>query len=132
MGCAIAASATAWRADHEGALQTVNGFQFCGHVGKLVNRKRDEVHEHEFNHRTLACDCGADRYAGDRLFGDGRVAHTRRAEALQEAACHTKGAAISADIFAHEKDRGVALHLCRKRLPDSLCEGDAHDSASAR
>jgi len=82
MGCAVTASAAVRRADDEGTIQTVNGFQLGGHVGELVDRKGDEIHEHKFNNRTLTRDCCADGYAGERLFRDGCVANTRWSEGL--------------------------------------------------
>ena len=51
--------------------------------------------------------------------GDRRVHHPLGAEALDQVAGHLEGAAIDADVLAHQEDAFVGLHGVRQALPGS-------------
>ena len=69
----------------------------------------------------------ADRDARRAQFGDRRIHHAVFAEAMHEIAGHLKGAAIDADILAHEEDPLIGFHGLRQRLLDGLRIGQFAD-----
>ena len=103
--------------------------ELSSHVDKLIDGQRDEIHEHDFDHGPLPRDCRTDRDAGQRLFRDRGVAYALGTELVDQSARHAKGAAVDADVFAHQEDRGIAPQFSGQCFANELCEGDrTHDS----
>src|SRR5205807_6541621 len=63
--------------------------------------------------------------------GDGRVYDPLGPELLEQAATHLVRALIHADLFSHQEDVRVALHLLAQRLVQGVAVGErGHQSAS--
>ena len=54
--------------------------------------------------------------------GDGRVDDALRPELLEHPLADLVRALVVADLFAHQKDAVVAIHLLDHRLPQGLAE----------
>ena len=93
-------------------------------VDDLLHRERGEVGELELEDRAQAGQRRADRDAGAAELGDRRVHHPVRAEAVDEIAGHLEGAAVDADVLAHQDHPLVALEGDPHRVADRL--GVAH------
>ncbi len=89
----------------------------------------DEIGELEFEDRPHAGQRRADRDAGAAEFGDRRVHHPILAEALDEIAGDLEGAAVDADVLAHQEDPVVRLHGDRHRLLNRLGVSEFADRA---
>ena len=113
-------------AEHHRHLELAAGHvvRLGGLVDELVHHQRQEVAEHEVDHRTHAGHGGADRHAGEAGFADGRVAHPFGAELLDQAGEHLEGGAGLGDVLAQDEHARVAAHLLGERLVDGLGEGD--------
>ena len=57
-------------------------------------------------------------------FADGRVDHALPAEFREQAFGDFERAAVDADVFADEDDRGIAVHFLEHRLADGFEHGD--------
>ena len=82
-------------------------------IGDVVEADREEVREHDLRDRLEAGHRRAHRGAHDRLLGDRRIAHPKRAELLVKSDGRLEHAARLGHILAEEHDVGVALHLLR-------------------
>ena len=89
-------------------------------VDDLLHRQRREIRELEFEDRPQAGHRRADCDARAAKLGDRRVHHAVGAEALDEVARHLEGAAIDADVLAHQEDALVGFHGDRHGLLDGL------------
>src|SRR5262249_48208427 len=70
----------------------------------------------------------ADANAGKAFLGDGRVDDPAVAEPLEHALADLVGAVVLRDLFPHQKDAVVALHLLGHRLVQGFAKGkDGHD-----
>src|SRR6516225_6415373 len=77
----------------------------------VVEAYGEEVREHDFGDRAQSRHRGANRRAEDRLFGDGRIAHSPWTKLFVEAYSRLEHAARPGNVFAQEDDALVALHL---------------------
>src|ERR671915_403997 len=99
-------------------------------VDDLVHREQREVDGHDLDHRPQADHGRADAHADDGVLGDRRVAHALLAEVLEEALRDLEGALEDPDVFAHDEDVLVGLHLLAKRLVERLAVAHrGHQSA---
>ena len=78
-------------------------------VDDLVDGKEAEVDGHELDDRPQTAHRGADAAADDDRLRDRRVAHALVAELLEKAAGDAVGAAVGADVLAHEDDVLILL-----------------------
>ena len=85
-------------------------------VDDLVDREQAEVDRHQLDHRLQAGHRRADAGADDDGLSDRRVAHALLAELVEEALRDGVGAAVSADVLAHEEHAFVVLELLAQRL----------------
>ena len=99
-------------AEHEAHLRRL--------VDDLLHRERCEIGELELEDRPHAGHRRADGDAGTAELGDRRIHDALRAEALDEIARDLKGAAINADILAHQEDALIRLHGNRHGFLDRL------------
>ena len=99
-------------------------------VDDLLHRERREVRELELEDRPQAGQRRADRDAGAAELGDRRVDDPVGAEAVDEVARHLEGAAVDADVLAHQDHAPVALDRDRHGVADRL--GVAHFARFAR
>ena len=83
-----------------------------GPVDELVERERDEVDEHDLEHRAHPRLRGADRDAGDRGLADRRVDHALGAELLGEPGGRGVGPALG-DVLAEDEHALVGAHRLR-------------------
>ena len=111
--------AAAGPADDQGRGRAPAVVRLGDHVGDLVERAADEVHELKFGDRAHAGERRAEGRAHDGRLGDGRVDDALGAKAVDEAVGDFERAAVDADVFANAEDGRIALHL----LPDSLADG---------
>ena len=88
-------------------------------VDELVERKREEVDEHDLDHRAQPRLRGADGDAGDRGLGDRRVADALWAELLHEAVRAAPRPAFRDVLPEHEHAR-VGAHRLGERVGDCL------------
>ena len=84
-------------------------------VDELVERERDEVDEHDLDHRTQARLRGADRDPADRGLADRRVPDALRAELLGEPGGRAPRPALGHVLADHEHARVGAHRLCERR-----------------
>ena len=122
---AEARAAAVARLDHERQLHLA-----VRHVARLrdlvhddVPADREEVRKHDLGDRPQARHRGAHRGAQDRLLGDRRVAHARRAELVEQADGRLEHAARARDVLAEEHDVFVAAHLLRHAGGDRVAIG---------
>src|SRR5260370_6066461 len=84
-------------------------------LGRIIRQQiesaTDEVNELKLSHRAQAHQRRSTRRANNRRFGNRSVDHALRAELIDDAIGDFEGAAISAHVFADQKDSRVALHL---------------------
>ena len=88
-------------------------------VDELVEGERDEVDEHDLDHRPQARLRRADRDPGDRRLADRRVADALGAELLGQPGGRAPRAALG-DVLAEDEDALVVAHLLGQRLRDRL------------
>ena len=88
-------------------------------VHELVERKREEVDEHDLDHRAQSRLRRADGNAADRRLGDRRVADALRAELLGEP---VRGAPRPAfrDVLTEHEHAWVGAHRLGERVGDRL------------
>jgi hypothetical protein len=104
-----ALSGAALRAQHErhGQLAGRHEVRLRRAVHDLVERERDEVDEHDLEHRSHAGLGGTDRDAGDRGLADRCIDHPLRPELLREAGGRGVRPAIG-DVLAEDETRSSA------------------------
>ena len=108
--------------------------QLGGLIDDLLHRQHRKVGELEFVDRPHAGQRRADRDAGAAEFRDRRIHDALVAEAFDEIAGHLKGAAVDADILAHQEHALVAFERDGERFADRLGVGElaaAHGRALA-
>src|SRR5207302_6077232 len=93
-------------------------------IGDLVERANDEIDELHLADRTQPHVAHAACRADDGALADGRVNHTLPAKPFEQALAGLERAAVDADVFAHQQDRGIALHLLKHGLPNGLKKSD--------
>ena len=88
-------------------------------VHELVERKREEVDEHDLDHRAQSRLRRADGNAADRRLGDRRVADALRPELLDEP---VRGAPRPAfrDVLPEHEHARVGAHRLGERVGDCL------------
>ena len=89
-------------------------------VDDLLHRQRREIGELELEDRPHAGHRRTDGDARAAKLGDRRVHHAVGAEALDQIARHLEGAAIDADVLAHQEDALVGFHGDRHGFLDGL------------
>jgi hypothetical protein len=104
-----------------------------GLIDQRVHGERDEVHEHDFDHRPQAGHGDPDGGADNGGFGNRRVAHPLGAELFQEPAGDAERATRLCDILAEQDNRGILSHGVDERAINSLAKSHfSHAAASAR
>ena len=101
-------------------------------IDDLLHRQHREIAELELIDRPQAGQRRADRNARAAEFGNGGVHHPLLAVAADEIAGHAEGAAVKADILAHQQNPRIGVHRQRQRLLDRLSVGKlalAHGAA---
>ncbi len=93
-------------------------------IRDLIERANDEVDELHFANGTQAAVAHPASSADDGALADRRINHALPAEALEQTFAGLEGAAVNADIFAHQNDRRVALHLLEHGLLDGFEKRD--------
>ena len=93
-----------------------------GLVDELVERERDEVDEHDLDHRPHAGLRGADGDTAHGRLADRRVAHALGAELLRQADRRLVGPALG-DVLADHDDALVVAHRPRQGGVHLLDEG---------
>ncbi len=91
-------------------------------VDELVQGEREEVDEHDLQHRPLARLGRADRDAADRRLADRRVDHPLGAELLGQAGGHRVRTALG-DVLADHEHVVVGPHRLGERPVERLDEG---------
>ena len=107
--------------------------ELCRLVHDLLHGERREVGKLKLEHRLAARQRRANRDARLAQFRDRRVHHAVLAVAVHEVARDLEGAAIDADVLAHQENRRVCVHRLRQRFLDRLGIGQlacAHQAAS--
>ncbi len=94
--------------------------QLGGLVDDLLHRQRGEVGELELEDRAQPGQRRADRHPRAAQLGDRRVHHPVLAVFLDQVAGHAEGAAVDADILAHQHDALVLAKRDVHRLADRL------------
>src|SRR5215467_9400319 len=108
--------------DRRGRVPQIMSF---GHeIRDLVERADNEIDELHFADRTQAEIAHAARCADDGAFADGCVNHALPAKPFQQALAGLERPAVDADVFAHQQNRRIVLHLLEHGLPDSLEKSD--------
>ena len=93
---------------------------------------REKFKRHPFHDGAQARHGRADADAGESFLRDGGVDDALGAVLLQQALAHLVRAVVLADLFSHEDDRVVALHLLVHGGAQGLAEGDeAHARTSS-
>jgi hypothetical protein len=116
-----AQAAAVRRAQHHrhAALATEHEARLGGLVHEGVHRQRDEVHEHDLDHRAQArqrrAHCGGD----DARLGDRGVEHALRPELVEQAARGLERAAGRTDVLAHHDHARVGGHAVAQCLRDA-------------
>ena len=100
----------------DGAAQHIA--QLGGLIDDLLHRQHRKVGELKFVDRQHAGQRRADRHARPAELRDWRVHHPLLAEAFDQIAGHLKGAAVDADVLAHQKHPLVALKRDAERFAD--------------
>ena len=119
VGAAVHARARG-SADHHGHCRPPAIVHFRRHVHDLVKPAGDEIHKLHFHHRAHTHQRRANARAHHGGLADGRVDHPVFAELLQHARGDFEGAAIDANVLAHDENGRVALHLFPKALADGF------------
>ena len=101
-------------------LATQHEAHLCRLVDDLLHGKRREIGELEFENRPHAGHGGAHGNAGAAQLGNRHVDDAIGSETLDEVARHLEGAAIDADVLAHQEDARIALQRDGHRLLDCL------------
>ena len=109
---AVAGAALGAQHQRHGQLAARHEVRLGGAVDELVERQRDEVDEHDLEHRAHARLRRADRHAGDRGLADRRVDHALGAELLGQAGGGGVGPALG-DVLAEHEDALVGAHRRR-------------------
>ena len=97
-----------------------------GVVHDLVERQQAEVDRHDFDDRPHAVQRRTDSCADKRGFGKRSVTDTIGAELLKQPFTHRVASAVSADIFAHQKDARIAEERVADRLAHRFAISDLH------
>src|SRR5215208_6130464 len=111
--------------DHERHLylSTREVAHLGGVLDDLVRRQKREIPGHHLDYRTHAHHRHADRRACKPVFGDGHVHYPPGPVLIVEAIRYEVGAAVDADVLAHEDDALVIVELVDHRLPQGLAVG---------
>src|SRR5215210_1613721 len=111
--------------DHERHLylSTREVAHLGGVLDDLVRRQKREIPGHHLDYRTHPHHRHADRRACKPVFGDGHVHYPPGPVLIVEAIRYEVGAAVDADILAHEDDALVIVELVDHRLPQGLAVG---------
>ena len=97
-------------------------------IEDLVKRNRAEIPSHKLDNRTKSDHRGAHAQSREAALGDRRIDHALGPELLEHALADLVGAVVVADLFAHEKDRAVSLHLFNHGLAQGLAVSErSHD-----
>jgi hypothetical protein len=117
------------RRSHRGAhhhrhlpLSARHVMDFGGLVHHLVHGQRDEVAEHDVDHRTHSGHRRAHGKPGEARFGNRRIEHALFAELFEQAGKHLERRAGFGHILAQNADAFVAAHLFGQRLANRLRE----------
>ena len=119
---AIAGAALGAQHQRHGQLAAGHEMRLRGAVDELVERERDEVDEHDLEHRAHARLRRADRDAGDRRLADRRVDHALGAELLRQAGGRGVGPALG-DVLPEDEHALVGAHRVGQRRGDRLDVG---------
>ena len=96
-------------------------------LGQLVDDgvtgRRQEVREHDLDHRAHARDGHAQGNAHEAVLADGCRQDTTR-ELVRQADVGLEHAAVGVDVLAHEEDARVGRHLVLERGVDGLAIGE--------
>src|SRR6202521_3943836 len=118
-----AVHASAGRTAHDNRRGGVPKIMALGdEIGELVEAASDEIDELHFADGAQAEIAHAAGGADDGALADGRVDHALPAETLEQAFAGLESAAVHANVFADDHDRGVALHLLKHGLFDGFEE----------
>ena len=102
--------------DRDGELAARHVPHVGGVVDDLVDGDPGEAEGHELDDRAEAHHRGADADAGEAFLGDRRVDHAAGAELVEEALADLVGPVVLGDLFPHQEDAIVPLHLLGHRL----------------
>ena len=91
--------------------------QLGGYVHDLVGGQQAEVDRHELDDGSQATEGGSDARADEDRFRDGRVLNAVLAELVDEALGDAVGAAVEADVLAHQEDALVVEERFAQCLP---------------
>src|SRR5258707_15118798 len=91
-------------------------------IRNLIERAKDEVDELHFANGAQAAVAHSTGSTDNGTLADRRVDHALPAKTFQQSFAGLEGAAVYADVFAHQNNRRVAFHLLRHRLLDSFEE----------
>jgi hypothetical protein len=118
-----ATAGAALRAEHERHRQLPAGHEvgLRGLVDELIERERDEVDEHDLDHRPQARLGGADRDPARRALADRGVAHAPAPELLREPERRLIRATLG-DVLADHDHPLVGAHRLGERPVDGLDE----------
>ena len=111
--------------DHHGDLDlpAVHELHLGRLVHHLVERDREEVHEHDVDDRTETPCSGADAQPDEAHLGDGGIDHPTITELGEQAVVHVEDAAVCRDVLADDKDVLVFAHDLRDGLVVGLDVG---------
>ena len=90
-------------------------------VDELIERERDEVDEHDLDHRPQAGLGGADRHTAYRALADRRITYALAAELLRQPGRGQVRAALG-DVLAEHDHALVLAHRAREGRGDGLHE----------
>ena len=93
-------------------------------ICNLIECANDEVDELHLADRPQADVAHPAGRADDGALADRRVNHALPAKPFQQSFACFERAAVHADIFAHQQNGGISLHLLKHGLPDGFQKGD--------
>ena len=123
---AAAHAAAAANARGEGAGVTAGAavMDFRGLLDELIHRRRDEIGELNFGHRSQAHHRAADGRSDDDAFGERRIEDAVFAVLIEQARGGFENAAGKADIFAEDEDAFIASQFLIERLGNRFNESE--------
>ncbi|MPN27380.1 hypothetical protein SDC9_174811 [bioreactor metagenome] len=105
------------RAQHHGHMTaaTEHEARLRRLVDQRIHGQRDEIHEHDLDHRLESAHRRPHGHGGDGGLGDRCVAHPLGAECFQQPPRHLERSACLCHIFTKHDDVVIRLHCVAQR-----------------
>src|SRR5579875_717987 len=125
MLCRCAGAGPEWGTedDRHLGLAAKHETQLSPLIDNLIHRNSHEIAKLELGYGAHAGQRRPDGRPRNGRLGDGCITHALLTKFFEKTACHAKGSAINTNIFTHQKNTWIALHLFTQREANRLSIG---------